>query len=251
MGEQGLGDAVFFLRFAALVARVAASAHLDVDRRLHAILPAHLLSPPPTEAVRILTGDLPAITGGDPAASPSLSLSPDAGRVAAAHARLSQCGPPPYLGITWQGGIRWQDMAAPGASLFKRVPPAALGKTLSRTRGTLISVQRGSLPQDLAGLANAAGRAVHDFSDVNEDLPAALALLSLLDDYVAVSNTNVHLNDGLGKRTRVLVTTPAEWRWCLEGERSPWFAQALLYRQRRDGVWDDALARLEVDLAGT
>ena len=248
VGEQGLGDVLFFLRFAALVARAAASIHLEVDPRLHAILPAHLLSPPPKGAIRVLAGDLGAMTGGDPAASPSLSLSPDAGRVAEARARLSRCAPPPYLGLTWQGGIRWQDMAAPGVALFKRVPPDVLGKALARTRGTLISVQRGSLPQDLASLANAVGRPVHDFSDVNEDLPAAVALLSLLDDYVAVSNTNVHLNDALGKRTRVLVTTPAEWRWCLGGEHSPWFAHAALYRQEIDATWDRALARLQQDL---
>ena len=80
------------------------------------------------------------------------------------------------------------------------------------------------------------------------DLPAALAVLSLLDDYVAVSNTNVHLNDALGRRSRVLVTTPAEWRWCIEGERSPWLTHATLYRQALDGTWDRALARLEEDL---
>jgi cytochrome c-type biogenesis protein CcmH/NrfG len=247
--EQGLGDVIFFLRFASIVEQVATSLHLEVEPRLRAILPARWASPPAANAVRVLVGDLPLIAGGEPV--PSLSLSPEPVRVTAARQRLAQCGPPPYLGITWQGGIRWQDMAEPGSMLFKRVPPEALGKALASCRATLVSVQRGAMAHDLATLAGAAGRPVHDFSDVNENLPAALAVLSLLDDYVAVSNTNVHLNDALGKRTRVLVTTPAEWRWCLEGGRSPWFAQALLYRQRRDGVWDDALARLEVDLAGT
>lgn len=249
VGEQGLGDVLFFLRFAALVARAASSVHLEVEPRLHAILPSQLLSAARKDAVRILIGDLPAITGGDPAASPTFPLLPDAGRVAEARARLSQSGPPPYLGITWQGGVRWQDMTAPGASLFKRVPPAAVGKALVHTRATLISLQRGSLPQDLADLAAAVGRPVQDFSNVNDDLPGAVAVLSLLDDYVAVSNTNVHLNDALGKRTRVLVTSPAEWRWCLEGARSPWFGHATLYRQTGDGAWDHALARLGADLA--
>jgi hypothetical protein len=132
--------------------------------------------------------------------------------------------------------------------LFKRVPPAALGQALRRARGTLISVQRGALNGDLAQLAAAVQRKVHDFSDVNGDLPAALAVLSLLDDYVAVSNTNVHLNDALGRRSRVLVTTPAEWRWCIEGERSPWLTHARLYRQALEGAWHGALARLEEDL---
>jgi len=245
-GEQGLGDILFFLRFASVVERVAASVHLEVEPRLRAILPARWASPAPANAARVLLGELALIAGG--AAVPSLGLSPEAARVATARSRLAQCGPPPYLAITWQGGIRWQDMPEPGSKLFKRVPPEALGNALASCRATLISVQRGTLPHDLAALARAAGRPVHDFSDVNDSLPDALALLSLLDDYVAVSNTNVHFNDSLGKRTRVLVTQPAEWRWCLEGERSPWLTCAILYRQGKDGAWDEALARLKGDL---
>jgi tetratricopeptide (TPR) repeat protein len=245
-GEQGLGDVLFFLRFAPLVERVAASLHVEVDARLKGILPPGWLSPSPPNAVRILLGDLPSIGGSDPV--PSLRLSPDAARVAEARQRLAECGPPPYLGLTWQGGVPWEDMGQPGAGLFKRVPPAALGQALRRARGTLISVQRGALNGDLAQLAAAVQRKVHDFSDVNGDLPAALAVLSLLDDYVAVSNTNVHLNDALGRRSRVLVTTPAEWRWCIEGERSPWLTHARLYRQALEGAWHGALARLEEDL---
>src|SRR5262249_37846712 len=244
--EQGLGDIIFFLRFASVVERVATSVPLEAEPRLREILPVRWASPAPANAARVLVGDLALIAGGAPV--PSLGLSPEAARVATARSRLAQCGPPPYLAITWQAGVRWQDMTAPGAGLFKRVPPNALGKVLARTHATLISLQRGSLPQDLADLATAVGRSVHDFSDVNEDLPAAVAVLSLLDDYVAVSNTNVHLSDALGKRTRVLVTTPAEWPWCLQGARSPWFAHATLYRQSGDGAWDSALARLQADL---
>jgi tetratricopeptide (TPR) repeat protein len=245
-GEQGLGDVLFFLRFAPLVEPIAESVHVEVDARLKVMLPSGWLSPSPSNAVRILLGDLPAMAGSDPV--PSLSLSPDPARVAEARQRLAECGAPPYLAVTWQGGVLWEDMGQPGAGLFKRVPPAALGRALSSKPGSLISVQRGALKDDLAQLSAAAQRKVHDFSDVNADLPAALAVLSLLDDYVAVSNTNVHLNDALGRRSRVLVTTPAEWRWCIEGERSPWLTHATLYRQALDGTWDRALARLEEDL---
>jgi tetratricopeptide (TPR) repeat protein len=246
-GEQGLGDIVFFLRFAPLVEQAAASLHVEVKPRLQAILPARWAAPAPAEALRIVAGDLGAIVGGDPV--PSLSLVADPQRVAQMRERLARCGPPPYLGITWQGGYKWEDMPEPGSRLFKRVPPQALGHALKPSRGTLVSIQRGSLPADLAALRAAAEREVHDFADVNEELPAALALLSLLGDYVGVSNTNVHFNDALGRRTRVLITHPAEWRWCIEGERSPWLTHALLYRQDPEGRWEAALERLARDLA--
>jgi tetratricopeptide (TPR) repeat protein len=246
-GEQGLGDVLFFLRFAPLVERLAASLHLDVEPRLRAILPARWAAPPGPDAIRILAGDLGAIVGGE--VVPSLRLEPPASRIGQARERLARCGPPPYLGLTWQGGQRWEDMTEPGATLFKRVAPEALGGALRQSRATLISMQRNPSPRDLASLASAAGRPAHDFSDVNDDLAAALAALSLLDDYVAVSNTNVHLRDSLARPTRALVTQPAEWRWGVGGERSAWLAHALLYRQAGDGAWDGALARLQADMA--
>ena len=246
-GEQGLGDVLFFLRFAPLVERLAASLHLDVEARLQAILPARWAAPPGPDAIRILAGDLGAIVGGE--VVPSLRLEPPASRIGRARERLARCGPPPYLGLTWQGGQRWEDMTEPGATLFKRVAPEALGGALRQSRATLISMQRNPAPRDLASLASAAGRPAHDFSDVNDDLAAALAALSLLDDYVAVSNTNVHLRDSLAKPTRALVTQPAEWRWGISGERSAWLTHALLYRQAGDGAWDGALARLQADMA--
>jgi Flp pilus assembly protein TadD len=247
-GEQGLGDTLFFLRFAPALAEVAASVGLDVDERLRAILlPAEWIGEPDQRTLHILVGDLPIILGCG--ATPSVRLTPEVGRIARFRERLSLCGPPPYIGVTWQGGFRWEEMPIPGERLFKRVAPSQLGEALRPVQGTLVSLQRQAPAGELEAVGAAAQRTVHDFSSVNQDLADALALLYALNDYVAVSNTNVHLNEALGKRTRALVTAPAEWRWMTNAERSPWFANARLYRQDRDGSWGEALARLTNDIA--
>ncbi|MBI2508645.1 MAG: hypothetical protein HYV99_01175 [Betaproteobacteria bacterium] len=110
-------------------------------------------------------------------------------------------------------------------------------------------LQRHPSPQELADLTRSLGRELLDLSAANEDLEEILALLSLLDDYVGVSNTNMHLMAGLGKTARVLVPCPPEWRWMAWGEESPWFPGFTTYRQRPDGDWNDALAALRRDLA--
>ena len=89
---------------------------------------------------------------------------------------------------------------------------------------------------------------MHDLSALNEDLEAMLALLALIDDYVGVSNTNMHLRAGVGKTARVLVPCPAEWRWMAQGDESPWFPGFKVYRQKTDGNWNEALGRLAADL---
>jgi hypothetical protein len=75
-----------------------------------------------------------------------------------------------------------------------------------------------------------------------------LALLALVDDYVGVSNTNMHLRAGAGRSARVLVPAPPEWRWMVSGEESPWFPGFRIYRQGTDGDWGEPLARLAGDL---
>jgi Flp pilus assembly protein TadD len=247
-GEQGLGDVVFFLRFAPQLAEIASSVHLSVDPRLLPILPREWQAPAPENACSLPVGDLANLFGAQPVESLRLQARP--GREQRVRERLLRCGPPPYIAVSWQGGYRWEEMPEPGSRLFKRVPPEALGEALRDVPATLLSVQRNAAARDLELMAAAANRTVHDFSFMNDDLDDAMAVLSLMNEYVAVSNTNVHLNDALGKRTRVLVTHPAEWRWSLEGDRSPWLTHALLYRQAADGSWQEALARLRHEMTG-
>jgi len=74
-------------------------------------------------------------------------------------------------------------------------------------------------------------------------------LLDVLDEYVGVSNANMHLIAGLGKTARVLIPVPGEWRWMASGDQSPWFPGLALYRQAITGDWGQALAVLSRDIS--
>ena len=75
---------------------------------------------------------------------------------------------------------------------------------------------------------------------MNANLDDALAAMTLVDDYIGVSSTNVHLRAGAGGTARVLVPFPPEWRWMMRGD-SLWFPGTRVHRQRADGDWSDAL----------
>jgi hypothetical protein len=134
-------------------------------------------------------------------------------------------------------------------ALFKQVPLPLLGASLERTPGTLISLQRQPRAGEVEAAKMAFGRALHDFSAINENLEDMLALLAAIHEYVGVSNTNMHLMAGLGGKARVLVPNPPEWRWMCNSAVSPWFAGFALYRQSPDGDWTGALRGLAEDLA--
>jgi tetratricopeptide (TPR) repeat protein len=253
--EQGLGDALFFLRFApALVGRGATLAFRG-DARLHGMLArtGHFALGVAAEDVLaeglepFAIGDLPWLLGADdPGRFPRpLALSPLAALVAEARKALEGLGPRPWIALTWRGGVA---SAGPSRTQVKEVPIERLGETLRGLQATWIGVQR--LPRDgeYRRMAEAIGAPVHDFSAANDDLERMLALLACCDRYVTVSNANVHLRSALGGPVEVLIPQPPEWRWGTSGDRSPWFAEAAVHRQSVGGGWSTPLASLRAAL---
>ena len=242
--EQGLGDALFFMRFVPALRARGSCVRYRADARISGIVARMMdfgTAPSGAHAIRVALGDLPYLLVVN-ACPVSLSVTPLPGRIEVMRAMLEKAGPPPYIGVTWRAGQR-----ADGV-LFKEVPPDQLGAALRQSRGTLIDVQRAPQPGEHARLEAAAGRRIADLSGRNEDIEDMLALMNLLDDYVAVSNTNIHLRAAVGRVARVLVANPAEYRWMAAGETAPWFPGFTLYRQSPSGAWDSALAHLTDDL---
>jgi len=251
VGEQGLGTELFFLRFLPELRRRGAHVTYRAGEKLIPLL--HRLglmervigphTPAPPHHLALAVGDLPlACAAHDPAClPPPLPLRPETAQRRAMAEHLARLGPPPYIGLTWRAGA-----GRPG-TLKKAVDLSDLHALLAPLPGTLVSLQRAPHPGERERLEAALGRPVHDFAWVNDDLEAALALLDHLDDYLTVSNTNLHLRAGLGRPSRVLVPHPPDWRWGLQGP-SPWFPDHPVYRQGRDGDWGPALERLAHDL---
>lgn len=254
MRDQGLGDELFFLRFAAGLRARGARVTYAGDPRLAAMIGraglADAVESPVTVPAAdhvVAVGDLPFLLGmadGD-APPPSVRLAPLAGRTAEVRTRLASLGPPPYLALTWRAGTRGADRA-----LYKELPLDRLAAALPAA-ATLLAVQRLPAPGEIDRLSALAGRPVHDLTALNDDLEAMLALMALADRYVAVSNTNVHLRAAAGRASHVLVPNPPEFRWMAAGGDSPWFPGCRLHRQAADGGWDAAIAALAAELSGS
>jgi len=256
--NQGLGDELFFLRFAQRLRARGARIAYHGDARLvpmlrrsgctdsvEAFAPEARVVPGtlvvPVDHLPWLLGH--GTQGPFPAA---VSIPPDADCVATARAQLAAAGPAPYLAVTWQAGSVAASAPRHGPQaghLYKSVPPQALGRALAGWPGTIVSLQRLPSAADLLAFSAGAGRPVVDLAAANDRLEDMLALLAEVDEYVAVSNTNVHLRVAAGRGARVLVPWPPEWRWGLTGD-SPWFPGLPVLRQGEDGDWSAALADL-------
>ena len=242
--EQGYGDILFFLRWApilrdagATLRLVGPAAMLPLLARTGVFASLHDFSARDVPAaIPILVGDLPQVAASsDPLAVPGLRIPPLADRLERWRARLGQAGPRPWVGITWRAGKGGADA---NFSLLKNAPIAPLVAVARAIGGTAVVMQR----QPTAAELREAG-ALPDFSSANDDLENALAVMALLDRYIGVSNTNMHLADAAGRTADVLVPFPPEWRWRAEGT-SPWFPGFGVHRQSADGDWSAAFASI-------
>ena len=258
LGEQGLGDDLFFLRFAVALRDRGHLLRGALDPRLVPLLAgipglfeelAPSFAAAPDADLTVLSGDLPLAAAQDLAAP--LPLPVDPARRASFEARLREFGPPPYVGVTWRAGVLPEERKQQAMFyLVKEVPPADLGAALRPLKATVCILQRKPAPEDLGRFVAALGRPAMDLSAVNDDLQDALAVLSLIDEYVGVSNTNTHLRAGCPRKgARVLVHHNPEWRWELHGLRSSWFPLFTVYRQSARDGWSPTLEALTADLA--
>jgi Flp pilus assembly protein TadD len=251
--EQGLGDILFFLRFAGELRRRGAWTLLYVPARLLDMVRRagcadevrDEAAAPSLHRDAVLIGDLPFLLGmGDGDMPPPLRLEAQPARVGAMRGRLAACGPAPYTALAWRAGLN------PGGNpyvLKKEMPLEDFAHVVRAIPGTLVAVQRNPMQGEIARLAELAGRQLHDFSGTNADLEEALALMACMDDCVGVSNTNLHLLAGVGGHARVLVPAPYEWRWLAQGNASPWFEGFSVFRQKH-GNWNEALKDFDKSL---
>ncbi len=256
VAEQGIGDVLFFLRFAPELARRGARLAFRGDARLHAILARTGLfalgcapeGAPASGLEALAVGDLPWLLAANDASRfpPALALAPLPDRAARMKARLEALGPAPCVALTWRAGVA---PVGPARTQLKEVPLAALGAALRGIAANWVSVQRGPREGEREALEGAIGSPVHDFSQANEDLEDMLGLLASVRGYAGTSNANTHLGAGSGLAQQVLVPMPAEWRWLAAGERSPWFPAMTIHRQEASGAWEPALAQLARALA--
>jgi len=256
--EQGLGDHLFFLRFAPRLRERASAVAFDCPAKLLPLLAGNGIVDtsgagayaPGDFEVALPLGDLPGALEDwtTPPAFPVASR-----RAGAWREPLAALGPPPYLGVTWRAGTRRgqaAEFAAGGeGALDKEIALEPLAAVLREWRGTVLVLQRLPLPGEVETFCRALGRRAHDLSALNENLEDIAAVLELIDEYVGVSNTNMHIRAGLNKTARVLVPFPPEFRWMHAGSETPWFPGFQLYRQPPERDWQSVLDSLRQDIS--
>ena len=243
--EQGMGDAIQFVRYVPLVQELGGRVILGCDwlierlfSQIHGVgkivtpqsaIPsftchASLLSLP-----RIFGTRLETIPAQVPYLRPDETLSKEwAGRLADA--------PGLKVGVVWRGNPAQKVNPV-------RSCPAALLEPLARIPGVRVF----SLQKDPGKEGTPNG-----FTDIAADLDDfadTAAAVGQLDIVISVCTSVAHLAGALGRPLWVMLAFNADWRWLHGRDDSPWYPTARLFRQRRRGDWQGVVKRIARDLA--
>lgn len=73
-------------------------------------------------------------------------------------------------------------------------------------------------------------------------------VMRALDTVVAPDVGFAHLAAAVGTKTFVALPTPAEWRWGVGSETTPWYPTMRLFRQKTAGNWTDVIEAMKAAL---
>ena len=241
--EQGYGDSIQFIRFAAELAKQGATVRVKANAPL----------------LRLLASADGVSSGGDDADSdfqadfccPVLSLPH---RLGATLETLPTRAP--YFRLRDSDVNRWNEKLKAHTRLKVGIAWAsnpdnwiAIAKSISlkqllpvlEARGiSFFSLQVGYGGEQLKELPE-----TMDLADPTRELTdfyETACLISNLDLVIAIDTAVAHLSGALGTPTWVLLNHAPDWRWQGAGSHSRWYASARLFRQAAPGNWDGVVA---------
>ncbi len=176
-------------------------------------------------------GDLPQYFRSSLDAFPRKAyLKADPDRVAYWRGKLESAGPPPWIGVSWRGGLQAT------RQVLRSMSPSELAPMTGSVEGTWISLQYGSVEEELK-IAAAANVKLTHWDEAIADLDEFAALIDALDCVVTVCNTTVHYAGALGKKVLVLAPYIPEWRYGLNTAHMPWYPDVTVLRQPTPNDW--------------
>ncbi|MFC1845734.1 tetratricopeptide repeat protein [Candidatus Dependentiae bacterium] len=252
--EQGLGDTLHFIRYAQMLKECGAYVIAEVQKPLTKLLAScqHLDEivqmghPMPPCDYQIPMLNLPAVFG------TSLETIPN---------KTPYLHPMPKLEKKWKEylekdtnfkiGICWHGDAAHGQVKF--MPLSCFVPLLNIENTSFYSLQKISGLEQLKDLP--ANVTLHqfgpDFDKTYGSFMDTAAVMKSLDLVITADTSIAHLAGGLGVQTWIILPFPAEWRWLMNRDDSPWYPTVRLFRQKKINEWQPVVQKIKKALKET
>lgn len=277
--EQGLGDAIMFVRYAAMIKDVWPASYVrvwvppelvplmwwakgvdesvnsekDNDEEFDYHIPMLSLPRIFGTSLQTIPADTPYITLGGQTKHPiasrrgeSPACPPSSGQ-AHEHTKTAhgECAGQPYHGFTklLRLGLVWAGRKEHSGDRWRSIN-IDLFKPLLEVPGIEChSLQFGERAREADKFLNI-NRVSEGFKDFT-DTARALADIDLL---ISVDTSVIHLAGAMGVKTWALIPFSPDWRWMLSGETTPWYPTLRLFRQDKRDDWATVIERVRNEL---
>lgn len=249
--EQGLGDAIQFVRYVPMLRERGARVILSVHPPLRSLISDSLTDvkigadghAPAAFDYQIPMLSLPLAFGTTldtiPAQVPYLFARED--RVRRWQERLGAQGF--RIGVCWQGRSGKEDRG-------RSFPLARLQAIAALPDVRLISLHKGEGERQLSALPE--GMNVEllgpDFDAGGSAFLDTAAVMQSCDLVISSDTAVAHLAGALGVPVWVMLKRVPDWRWLMDRTDSPWYPTMRLFRQPHAGEWEAAFAEAEESL---
>jgi tetratricopeptide (TPR) repeat protein len=251
--EQGIGDTIQFIRYAAEVksrhnARIIVACNSQLKRLVSTApgIDAVVASAEnrPDFDVWLPLMSFPWLYGHDSFTFPSAIpyLSAEANRIDAIRAQLN--GIREFkVGIAWQGDpLQRRD--------WRRSMPLDVLLPLTTLPGIkLFSLQK-RITADIAEVISTFNiiPLPNSYDAPGESFIDTAALIMNLDLVITIDTSIAHLAGALGAPTWVVLADIPDWRWNMDGVRTPWYPSMRLFRQTHPEDWAGVLQSITTQL---
>jgi Tfp pilus assembly protein PilF len=246
--EQGLGDTLHFMRYAAVVKALGMQVIFECPAALvplvggtdlvdELILPG---DPLPAFECHAALLDLPNLCGTTAETIPTETayVTVPADILEKWQARVNQ-------ETGFKIGLNWTGNLISPIERFRGLPPIEIEKLAGIKGVSWFSLQKGDPDEDAFSLPDN-----FPISYTNpEPLVEAAGLIQALDLVITSDTAMAHLAGALGKPVWVLLHHAPDWRWLIERSDSPWYPAARLFRQKQPGAWTPVFDDVKTALA--
>jgi tetratricopeptide (TPR) repeat protein len=245
--EQGLGDALQFVRYVPRVrergGKVILECYGELDRLFAQV-------PGVEELVKAGTAlpecdlhcpmlSLPLAFGTTaesiPSEAPYLKADPELSRQWAVRFPVKE---------TLKVGLAWAGRRSHFNDRNRSIPGALFNRLGEVEGATYFSLQK----RESAASFSSPDLPMTDWTGELNDMADTAALMANLDLVICVDTAVAHLAGAMGKPCWVLLPHPADFRWLLDREDSPWYPSLRLFRQRRARDWEEPMGRVVAEL---
>jgi Flp pilus assembly protein TadD len=242
--EQGLGDAVHFVRFAAQAAARGARVVMECHPGLESLLAT-------------APGVARTVTAGAPVEDAACYL-PLMSLPHVLETRLETLPAPiPYLAVPESAspfalsgelkvGLVWRGNPKHEADDKRSVTLELLAPLLAVPGVSWFSLQVGDVAAEREASPFAAR--MIDLAPDLKDFGAAASAVSALDLVISVDTAVAHLAGALGKPVWTLIAEANDWRWLSARSDTPWYPTMRLFRQHRGRAWQPAVKKMAIEL---